>query len=108
MAFLGTIRVVDAEKALEEAAEWRLGITLWSDGSRQEDRRISAGVVLHVMLGALWEYLEVPMGKGYEVFDAELVGVALALELALERHLEGLIYVLLDAPPKPLLPASNQ
>ncbi|EED23125.1 hypothetical protein TSTA_065780 [Talaromyces stipitatus ATCC 10500] len=40
---------------------------------------------------------EVPMGKGYEVFDAELMGVASALEWALERHLEGPIYVLLDA-----------
>ncbi len=38
-----------------------------------------------------------PMGTGYEVFDAELVGVAAALEWALDRCLEGPIYVLLDA-----------
>ncbi|EEA20811.1 hypothetical protein PMAA_046300 [Talaromyces marneffei ATCC 18224] len=37
------------------------------------------------------------MGTGFEVFDAELVGVASALEWALERHLPGPIYVLLDA-----------
>jgi hypothetical protein len=37
------------------------------------------------------------MGTGYEVFDAELVGVASALEWALDRHLPGPIYVFLDA-----------
>jgi hypothetical protein len=49
------------------------------------------------MPGAPWENLEVPMGTGYEVFDAELVAVATALEWALDRHLPGPIYVLLDA-----------
>ena len=38
-----------------------------------------------------------PMGTGHEVFDAELMGVATALEWALERDLPGPIYVLLDA-----------
>jgi ribonuclease HI len=36
----------------------------------------------------------VSMGTGYEVFDAELMGVASALEWALDRHLPGPIYVL--------------
>ena len=89
--------MLDAEKALKEAAEWRLGTTLWSDGSRQDDGRTGAGVALQAVPGAPWECLEVPMGTGYEVFDAELVGVASALEWALERHLEGPIHVLLDA-----------
>jgi hypothetical protein len=38
----------------------------------------------------------VSMGTGYEVFDVELVGVAVMLEWALERYLLGLIYILLD------------
>lgn len=96
-AFPGTIRVLSTEKALKEATEERLGTTLWSDGSRQDDGRTGAGVALQVRPGALWECLEVPMGTGYEVFDAELVGVAAALEWALDRGLEGPIYVLLDA-----------
>ena len=95
--FPGTIRVLDMEKALIEAADWRLGTTLWSDGSRQESGRAGAGVALQVKPGAPWECLEVPMGTGYEVFDAELAGVASALEWALDRHLPGPIYVLLDA-----------
>jgi hypothetical protein len=52
-AFPGTIRVLDAEKALKEAAEWRLGTTLWSDGSRQDDGRTGAGVALQAVPGAL-------------------------------------------------------
>ena len=49
------------------------------------------------MPGALSESLEVLIGTGYEVFDVELVAVASALEWALDRHLLGPIYVLLDA-----------
>ncbi|EED13568.1 hypothetical protein TSTA_098250 [Talaromyces stipitatus ATCC 10500] len=37
------------------------------------------------------------MGHGHEVFDAKLVGVATALEWALERQLLGPIWVFLDA-----------
>ena len=95
-AFPGTIRVKDTEQALIEAADALPGTTLWSDGSRQENGRTGAGVALQRMPGAPWECLEVPMGMGYEVFDAELVGVASALEWALEGHLPGPIYVLLD------------
>ena len=96
-AFPGSIRVASIEIALQEASQQRLGTTLWSDGSRQENGRTGAGVALQPMPGALWESLEVPMGTGYEVFDAELVAVASALEWALDRHLPGPIYVLLDA-----------
>jgi ribonuclease HI len=95
--FPGTIQVDDTQLAIQKASERRLGTTLWSDGSRQEDGRAGAGVALQVAPEALWESLEVPMGTGYEVFDAELVGVASALEWALDRHLPGPIYVLLDA-----------
>jgi ribonuclease HI len=96
-AFPGTIRVADTEIALREASQQRLGTTLWSDGSRQENGRTGAGVALQPMPGAPWESLVLPMGTGYEVFDAELVAVASALEWALDRHLPGPIYVLLDA-----------
>jgi len=74
-----------------------LGTALWSDGSRHENGCAGAGVALQVRPGAPWECLEVPMGTGYEVFDAELVGVASALEWTLERGLEGPIFVFLDA-----------
>uniref|UniRef100_A0A093X9F1 Ribonuclease H n=1 Tax=Talaromyces marneffei PM1 TaxID=1077442 RepID=A0A093X9F1_TALMA len=78
-AFPGTIRVLGTEQALIEAAEWR-----------PADNPM-------IVPEAPWEHLELPMGTGFEVFDAELMGVASALEWALERHLPGPIHVLLDA-----------
>lgn len=70
-----------------------LGTILWSD----DDGCTGARVALQVRLGTLWECLEVPMGIDYKVFDAELVGMATALEWTLDRGLDGSIYVLLDA-----------
>jgi hypothetical protein len=49
MEFPGTIRVLDTEKALIEAADWRPGTTLWSDGFRQDDGRTSGGVARGAM-----------------------------------------------------------
>ncbi|EED15961.1 reverse transcriptase, putative [Talaromyces stipitatus ATCC 10500] len=59
--------------------------------------RAGAGVALQAVPEGPWEHVEVPMGHRYEVFDAELVGVAIALEWALGRQLLGPIWVFLDA-----------
>lgn len=80
MEFPGTIRVLGKDRALIEAAEWHPGTTLWSDGSRQDNGQAGAGVALQVIPEAPWERLEVPIDTGYEVFNAELVGVASVLE----------------------------
>ncbi|EED23614.1 reverse transcriptase, putative [Talaromyces stipitatus ATCC 10500] len=85
-SFPGSIRVLDNEEALTEANQQRAGTTFWSDGSRLDTGRAGAG-----------EHVEVPMGHGHEVFDAELMGVATALEWALERQPLGPIWVFLDA-----------
>ncbi|EED15087.1 reverse transcriptase, putative, partial [Talaromyces stipitatus ATCC 10500] len=95
--FPGSIRVLDKEEALTEANQQRAGTTFWSDGSRLDTGRAGAGVTLQAVPGGPWEHVEVPMGHGHEVFDAELVGVATALEWALERQPLGPIWVLLDA-----------
>lgn len=50
-----------------EAAEWRLGTTLWSDGSREDDGRAGAGVALQVMPEAPWECLEVRRANGHRI-----------------------------------------
>ncbi|EED23617.1 conserved hypothetical protein [Talaromyces stipitatus ATCC 10500] len=95
--FPGSIRVLDNEEALTEANQQRLGTTFWSDGSRLDTGRAGAGVALQAVPGGPWEHVEVPMGHGHEAFDAELMGVATALEWALERQPLGPIWVLLDA-----------
>ncbi|EED23618.1 reverse transcriptase, putative [Talaromyces stipitatus ATCC 10500] len=96
-SFPGSIRVLDKEEALTEANQQRAGTTFWSDGSRLDTGRAGAGVTLQAVPGGPWEHVEVPMGHGHEVFDAELVGVATALEWALERQPLGPIWVFLDA-----------
>ncbi|EED21750.1 endonuclease/reverse transcriptase, putative [Talaromyces stipitatus ATCC 10500] len=95
--FPGSIRVLDKEEALTEANQQRARTTFWSDGSRLDTGRAGAGVTLQAVPEGPWEHVEVPMGHGHEVFDAELVGVATALEWALERQPLGPIWVLLDA-----------
>ncbi|EED21743.1 hypothetical protein TSTA_089820 [Talaromyces stipitatus ATCC 10500] len=95
--FPGSIRVLDNEEALTEANQQRPGMTFWSDGSRLDTGRAGAGVALQAVPGGPWEHVEVPMGHGHEVFDAELMGVATALEWALERQPLGPIWVFLDA-----------
>ncbi|EED11676.1 reverse transcriptase, putative [Talaromyces stipitatus ATCC 10500] len=95
--FPGSIRVLDNEEALTEANQQRPGTMVWSDGSRLDTGRAGAGVALQAVPGGPWEHVEVPMGHGHEVFDAELMGVATALEWALERQPLGPIWILLDA-----------
>jgi ribonuclease HI len=95
--FPGTIWVPSLEEALEKARRQRPGSTLWTDGSHLENGHSGAGVAYQAHPEAPWERLEIPMGPGTEVYDAELLGVAAALEWALERHLPGPIWVMLDA-----------
>ena len=95
--FPGSFRVLDKDLALLEAAEWHPGTALWSDGSRLDNGRAGAGVAFQAGPESPWESLEVPMGTGYEVFDAELLAVASALEWALQRAPSGPVLVFLDA-----------
>ena len=73
-----------------------VGTDLYSDGSRLDDKRVGAGVAYRRSSGP-WKWRLAPLGAGFEVFDAELVGVIEALELALADNLIGPIRVHLDA-----------
>ena len=95
-SFPGQIKVLDTEEALEQARQSRPGLTLWSDGSRLEDGRVGAGIAWQTPQGT-WRTRELPLGKGKEVFDAELQGAYAALELALRLEDQGPVTVLLDA-----------
>src|SRR3954447_24768441 len=69
------------EEALHQAHRNRAGLTLWSDGSRLEDERVGTGIVWKPT-SSPWQTREIPLGRGKEVFDAELYGACEALELA--------------------------
>lgn len=94
--FPGVIRVLSTIKALEQAQTPWTGLQLWSDGSRLEDGRVGAAVAWQTPEGR-WRTQELPMGKGQEVFDAELLGAYRALELAGKMRQQGPVRVLLDS-----------
>ena len=84
-------------EALEAAREVRLGLSLWSDGSRLENGRVGAGMAWQAPSRGAWQAREIPLGLGKEVIDAELVGAYEALELALKTRDQGPVTVLLDS-----------
>jgi ribonuclease HI len=92
-------KVEDPETAMQMALDPLNGMgstDLYSDGSWLDDQRIGAGVAYKPLSG-LWKSWLAPLGAGFEVFDAELIGVVKALEWALADNLIGLIRVFLDA-----------
>jgi len=92
-------RVDSLEAAIEAARDPLSGIGTWdlySDGSRLDDQRVGAAVAYKPPTGP-WKVRLTPLGAGFEVFDAELVGVVEALEWALVAKLIGPIRVFLDA-----------
>jgi ribonuclease HI len=92
-------RVEDPETATREASRpptGSEGTDLFSDDSRLDDWRVGAAAAYKPPTGP-WKARLAPLGAGFEVFDAELVGVAEALEWALAKRLIGPIRVFLDA-----------
>ena len=69
---------------------------LYSDSSQLDDQRVGTGVAYKPLSGP-WKSQLAPLGAGFEVFDAELIGVVEALEWALADNLIGPIRVFLDA-----------
>ena len=96
MGFPGIIRVPLGDEALEEACRSRLGLTMWTDGSRLDNRQVGAGLAWETPKG-VWHNKSVLMGKGKEVFNIELIGVVKALEIAARAGGSGPITVLLNS-----------
>src|SRR5699024_9400819 len=72
------------------------GLTIWSDGSRLENGRCGAGLAWQEPGGA-WKTQGIPLGKGHEVFDAELLGVVQALQVAGKMGDQRPVTILLDS-----------
>ncbi|QKX53966.1 uncharacterized protein TRUGW13939_01046 [Talaromyces rugulosus] len=75
-------RIDSPETAMQLASDPLSGIgntDLYSDGSRLDDQRVGAAVAYKPLIG-LWRSRLAPLGAGFEVFDAELIGVVEALE----------------------------
>jgi len=76
-------------EALAAAQTLSPGLAIWSDGSRLENGRCGAGLT--------WKTQGFPLGKGHEVFDAELLGVVRALQLAEKVGDQRPVTILLDS-----------
>jgi len=79
--FPGRIAVLPGPEALAAAQSLSSGLAIWSDGSRLENGRCGAGIAWQEA-GVAWKTKEIPLGKGQEVFEAELLGVVRALQVA--------------------------
>ena len=93
--FPGQIEVLPDPEALA-AAQSLAGLAVWSDGSRLENGRCGAGIAWQEP-GKAWKIQGISLGKGYEVFDAELHGVVQALQVSWKVEDQRPVIILLDS-----------
>ena len=94
VSFPGTVIISSKEQALEEANTSRRGQVIWSDGSRLEDGRIGSAAVCRSTSG-IWTAKKSALSDKKEVFNAELWGIHLALQLtnkSYERYKEITVF----------------
>ena len=94
--FPGRVEVQSTEEALEAARAICLQRAIWSDGSRLEDGGVGAGIAWQDS-GGIWKTKGFSLGRGQEVFDAELLGAVQALRTAKKTLGQGLVTILLDS-----------
>ncbi|ODM14623.1 hypothetical protein SI65_09968 [Aspergillus cristatus] len=94
--FPGQIEMLPGPEALAAAQSLPPELAIWSDGSRLENGKSGAGIAWREP-GGTWKTRGFPLGKGYEVFDAELLGVVRALQLAEKVGDQSPVTILLDS-----------
>ena len=89
------VYVEKKEEALRTAKEWpeeNQIDTVWTDGSRLDDKRVGAAVAFRGRGG--WEQEGTYLGKNKEVFDAEVFAIGQALRVLDERGEDGQRYTI--------------
>ena len=94
--FPGQVEVLPGSEALAAAQSHLPRLAIWSDGSRLENGRCGAWLAWQEQGGA-WKTQGFPLGKGHEVFDAELLGVVQALQVAGKVGDQRPVTILLDS-----------
>jgi len=97
-----SVSIADAEWAKQEAmrADSQPGLTLWTDGSRDENGAVGYAVVWRK--GRRWAGRKVHMGYYQEAYDAECAAIARALAAAVgqaKQHKLGRVRIFTDAHP---------
>ena len=89
------VHVEKKEEALRIAKEWpeaNQKDTIWTDGSRLEDKRVGSAVAFRS--GSGWEQQGTYLGRNKEVFDAEVFAVGQALHVLNRRGEKGREYTI--------------
>ena len=89
------VHVERKEDALKRAKEWteeREEDTVWTDGSRLENKRVGAAIAFK--REGDWRTRGVYLGNNKEVFDAELFAIGLAMEELNDRRESGRRYTI--------------
>ncbi|ODM18007.1 hypothetical protein SI65_06795 [Aspergillus cristatus] len=94
--FPGQTEMLPGPEALAAAQSLPPELAIWSDGSRLENGKSGAGIAWQEP-GGTWKTRGFPLGKGCEVFDAELLGVVQALQLAEKVGDQRPVTILLDS-----------
>ena len=94
--FPGRVEVQSTEKALDAAQAICPKRAIWSDGSRLEDGKVGAGIAWQDS-GGIWKTRGFSLGRGQEVFDAELLGAMQGLRAAKRIIGQGPVTILLDS-----------
>jgi len=94
------VSIADAEWAEQEArkADGQPGLTLWTDGSRDENGAVAYAVAWRK--GRSWAGRKAHMGYYQEAYDAECAAIARALDVAADRakrHKLGRVRIFTDA-----------
>ena len=71
--------MLSGPEALAAAQSLSPRLAIWSDGSRLENGRYRAEIAWQEP-GRSWKMKGIPLGKGYEVFDADFREVVQALQ----------------------------
>ena len=83
-SFPGSIAILDKERAKQEARKQQPGLTLWTDGSKRELEGTGIGIAWK--RGPRWLDKGLALGKGKEAFDAELLAITEALNIAQKEY----------------------
>jgi len=94
--FPGGIEMPPSPEALAAAQSLSHGLAIWSDRSRLKNGRCGAGLAWQEP-GGTWKTQGFSLGRGYEVFDAELLGVVRALQAAEKVGDQRPVTILLDS-----------
>lgn len=82
MVFKGDVIIEGRNQALKEAKKNRMGLVLWTDGSKLDKGKVGTAVCWKDKRLGQWKEKSIFLGKNKEILDAELWAILEALGIA--------------------------